>query len=122
VATQLTFPDSNPGLRKLISAGEALVSGWRGVGLVWVSVAVVPSATNRVIGWRTCSRRRHMVQVELLMIAAVTVAGDAVGFVSRKSAQLRATCAWPWTFLRWCLSGVTVFQEEVMFTPGPKNI
>ena len=86
VAVQLTAPDSKPRLSSNSAPGT-------GVG-VGVGVGVGPPVNNE-----KSSRFGEPVPafvtlfgVELLMIAAVTVAGEAVGFVSRNRAATPATC------------------------------
>ena len=59
--------------------------------------------------------------VELLMIAAVTVAGDAVGFVSRNNAATPATCGEAIDVPEIVLVAVSlVRQAEVIPLPGAK--
>ena len=55
------------------------------------------------------------------MIAADTVAGDAVGFVSRKSAATPATCGVAIEVPEIVLVAVSLeFQDDVMLLPGAK--
>src|SRR6185436_20499650 len=55
------------------------------------------------------------------MIAAVTVAGDAPGFVSRNRAATPATCGVAIEVPEIVLVAVLlVFQDDVMFDPGAK--
>jgi hypothetical protein len=59
--------------------------------------------------------------VALLMIAAVTVAGDAPGFVSRKRAATPATCGVAIEVPEIVFVAVSlVFHDEVMLEPGAK--
>ena len=57
----------------------------------------------------------------LFSIAAVTVAGDAVGFVSKKRAATPATCGVAIEVPEIVFVAVSlVFQDEVMLEPGAK--
>ena len=59
--------------------------------------------------------------VELLMIAAATVAGDAVGFVSRNNAATPVTCGVAIDVPEIVLVAVSlVFHDDVMLLPGAK--
>ena len=59
--------------------------------------------------------------VELLMIAAVTVAGKALGFVSRNSAATPATCGVAIDVPEIVFIAVSlVFHDDVMSLPGAK--
>ena len=59
--------------------------------------------------------------VELLMIAAVTVAGEALGFVSRNSAATPTTCGVAIDVPEIVLVAVSlVFHDDVMLVPGAK--
>ena len=59
--------------------------------------------------------------VELLMIAAVTVAGDALGFVSRNNAATPATCGVAIDVPEIVLVAVSlVLHEDVILLPGAK--
>ena len=59
--------------------------------------------------------------VELLMIAAVTVAGEALGFVSRNSAATPATCGDAIDVPEIVFIAVSlVFHDDVMSVPGAK--
>ena len=59
--------------------------------------------------------------VELLMIAAVTVAGEALGFVSRNSAATPATCGVAIDVPEIVFVAVSlVFHDDVMLLPGAK--
>ena len=83
VAVQLADPDSKPRLSNNSAPGT-------GVG-VGVGVGVeVRSEKSRRLG-EPVPAFVTLLGVELLMIAAVTVAGEAVGFVSRNKAATPAT-------------------------------
>ena len=59
--------------------------------------------------------------VELLMIAAVTVAGEALGFVSRNSAATPATCGVAIDVPEIVFIAVSlVLHDDVMLLPGAK--
>jgi hypothetical protein len=59
--------------------------------------------------------------VALFSIAAVTVAGDAVGFVSKNRAATPATCGVAIEVPEIVFVAVSlVFQDEVMLEPGAK--
>ena len=59
--------------------------------------------------------------VELLTIAAVTVAGDAVGFVSRNSAATPTTCGVAIDVPEIVFIAVSlVFHDDAMLLPGAK--
>jgi hypothetical protein len=60
-------------------------------------------------------------RVELFTMAAVTVAGEAVGFVSRNSAATPVTCGVAIDVPEIVLVAVSlVFHDEVMLLPGAK--
>ena len=60
-------------------------------------------------------------RVEPLMIAAVTVAGEALGFVSRNNAATPVTCGVAIDVPEMVLVAVSlVFHEDVMPLPGAK--
>ena len=59
--------------------------------------------------------------VELLMIAAVTVAGEALGFVSRNSAATPTTCGVAIDVPEIVFIAVSlVFHDDAMLLPGAK--
>jgi hypothetical protein len=113
VATQVTFPDSNPRFSNNSAPGT-------GVG---VGVGVGPAPNNEK------SKRFGdpdpapvtLFGVELLMIAAATVAGEAVGFVSRNNAATPATCGVAIDVPEIVFVAVSlVFHDDVMPLPGAK--
>ena len=60
-------------------------------------------------------------KVALLMMAAVTVAGDAVGFVSKNNAATPATCGVAIDVPEIVLVAVSlVLHDDVMLLPGAK--
>ena len=113
VAVQLTLPDSKPRFNNNSAPGT-------GVG---VGVGVGPPVNSE-----KSSRLGEPVpalvtwfRVEPLMMAAVTVAGEAVGFVSRNNAATPVTCGVAIDVPEIVLVAVSlVFHDEVMLLPGAK--
>src|ERR1041385_248768 len=113
VAVQLTAPDSKPRFNNNSAPGT-------GVG-VGVGVGVGPPVNSE-----KSSRFGEPVpalltwfRVEPLMMAAVTVAGDAVGFVSRNKAATPVTCGVAIDVPEIVFVAVSlVFQDDVMLLPG----
>ena len=119
-ATQETFPDSKPGFSNNCEPGAGVGVGLGlGVG-VGVGVGPVSSEYSSRLG-DPDPGLVTLFSVELLMIAEVTVAGEAVVFVSRKSAATPATCGAAIEVPEIVLVAVSlVLQEEVMLEPGAK--
>src|SRR5205085_431839 len=105
VAVQLTLPDSNPLFsNNSLAGGGALVSREKSKRLGEPVPALVT-----------------LLRVALLTIAAVTVAGEAVGFVSRNNAATPVTCGVAIDVPEMVLVAVSlVFHDEVMLLPGAK--
>src|SRR5215212_9582971 len=112
VAVQLTLPDSKPRFSSNSAPGT-------GVG---VGVGVGPplkSEKSSLLG--DPDALVTLFGVELLMIAAVTVAGEALGFVSRNNAATPATCGVAIDVPEMVLVAVSlVLQDDVMLLPGAK--
>ena len=94
-----------------------------GVG-VGVGVGVGPPPVNREKSSRLGEPVPAFVTlfgVELLMIAAVTVAGEALGFVSRNNAATPATCGVAIDVPEIVLVAVSlVLHADVILLPGAK--
>src|SRR5689334_4548635 len=113
VAVQLTAPDSKPRFNNSSVPG----------GGVGVGVGGGPPLNNEkskrfgepvpgLVTW---------FKVEPLTIAAVTVAGDAVGFVSRNNAATPVTCGVAIDVPEIVFVAVSlVFHDDVMLLPGAK--
>src|ERR1051325_3904428 len=113
VAVQLTAPDSKPRFNNNSAPGT-------GVGVGVGGGAPVNSEKSRRFG-EPVPGLLTLLGVELLMMAAVTVAGDAVGFVSRNSAATPVTCGVAIDVPEIVLVAVSlVFHDEVMLLPGAK--
>ena len=110
VATQVTLPDSNPRFSSNSDPG-----GGGGGGGAPVNSEKSNRLGDPVPGLVT------LFGVELLMIAAATVAGEAVGFVSRNNAATPATCGVAIDVPEIVLVAVSlVLHAEVMLLPGAK--
>ena len=108
VATHVTFPDSNPRF------SNNSVPGGGGGG-------AAPNNENSKRLGEPVPAPVTLFGVELLMIAAVTVAGEAVGFVSRNNAATPATCGVAIDVPEIVLVAVSlVFHDDVMLLPGAK--
>jgi len=113
VAVQLTAPDSKPRFNN-----NSVPGGGVGVG-----VGGGPPLNNE-----KSSRFGEPVpalvtwfSVEPLTMAAVTVAGEAVGFVSRNNAATPVTCGVAMDVPEMVFVAVSlVFHDEVMLLPGAK--
>ena len=113
VAVQLTLPDSKPRLSNSSAPGM-------GVGVGVGGGAPVSNEKSSRLG-EPVPAFVTLFGVELLTIAAVTVAGDAVGFVSRNNAATPATCGVAIDVPEIVLVAVSlVFHDEVMLLPGAK--
>ena len=111
VATQLALPDSNPGFSNNCVPG----GGGGGGGGAPVNNEKSNRLGDPVPGLVT------LFGVELLMIAAVTVAGEAVGFVSRNNAATPATCGDAIDVPEIVLVAVSlVLHADVILLPGAK--
>jgi len=115
VAVQFTVPDSKPRFNNNSAPGT-------GVG-VGVGVGVGPPVNNEKSNrfGEPVPAPVTLFGVELLMIAAVTCAGVAVGFVSRNKAATPATCGDAIEVPEIVLVAVSlVLQADVMLLPGAK--
>ena len=113
VAVQLTEPDSNPRFNNNSVPGV-------GVGVGVGGGVPVKSEKSRRFGDPVPGLVTWL-SVELLMMAAVTVAGDAVGFVSRNKAATPVTCGVAIEVPEIVLVAVSlVFHDDVMLLPGAK--
>lgn len=126
-ATQLTFPDSKPGFNNNcdpaggVGVGVGLGGGVGvGVGLGGGGGALPSNEYSKRLG-EPVPALVTLLSEEPLIIAAPTVAGEAVGFVSRKSAATPATCGEAIDVPEIVLVAVSlVLQEDVMLEPGAK--
>ena len=113
VAVQVTLPDSKPRFSNNSAPGT-------GVGVGVGGGALVNSEKSRRFG-DPVPALVTLFGVELLMMAAVTVAGDAVGFVSRNNAATPVTCGVAIEVPEIVLVAVSlVFHDDVMLLPGAK--
>src|SRR5215208_6009350 len=111
VATQLTAPDSNPRFNNNSVPGT-------GVG---VGVGALPNCEKSSLLGDPAPALVTLFGVELLMMAAVTVAGEAVGFVSRNNAATPVTCGVAIDVPEIVLVAVSlVLHADVMLLPGAK--
>ena len=115
VAVQLTLPDSNPRFNNNSAPGTGV-----GVGVGVGGGAPVRSEKSNRFG-DPVPGLLTLFSVELLMIAAVTVAGEAVGLVSRNKAATPATCGVAIDVPEIVLVAVSlVLHDDVMLLPGAK--
>ena len=115
VAVQLTAPDSNPRFNNNSAPGTGV-----GVGVGVGGGAPVKSEKSRRLG-EPVPGLLTWFRVALLMMAAVTVAGDAVGFVSRNNAATPVTCGVAIDVPEMVFVAVSlVFHDDVMLLPGAK--
>src|SRR5215218_171082 len=113
VATQLTAPDSNPRFNNNSVPGT-------GVG-VGVGCGALPSCEKSSRLGDPAPALVTLFSVELLMMVAVTVAGEAVGFVSRNKAATPTRCGVAIDVPEIVFVAVSlVLHDEVMLLPGAK--
>ena len=114
VAVQLTAPDSKPRFNNNSAPGA-------GVG---VGVGVGPPPPNNEKSSRfgePVPAPVTLFGVEPLTMAAVTVAGEALGFVSRNKAATPVTCGVAIEVPEIVFVAVSlVFHDDVMLLPGAK--
>ena len=115
VAVQLTPPDSNPWFNNNSAPGTGV-----GVGVGVGGGAPVRSENSSRFG-DPVPGLPTLFGVELLMIAAVTVAGEADGLVSRNKAATPATCGVAIDVPEIVLVAVSlVLHDDVILLPGAK--
>src|SRR5215212_3629092 len=112
VAVQLTLPDSKPRFSSNSAPGTGV-----GVG-VGVGPPVKSENSSRL---GDPAALVTLFSVELLIIAAATVAGEALGFVSRNNAATPATCGAAIDVPEIVLVAVSLVRhDDVMLLPGAK--
>src|SRR6185295_12847108 len=115
VAVQLTAPDSKPRFNNSSAPGTGV-----GVGVGVGGGAPVNSEKSSRFG-EPVPALLTWFGVELLTMAAVTVAGEALGFVSRNNAATPVTCGVAIDVPEIVLVAVSlVFHDEVILLPGAK--
>ena len=120
VAVQLTPPDSNPRFNNNSAPGLASESELESELASALARPPVNSEKSSRLG-DPVPALVTLFGVELLMIAAVTVAGEAVGFVSRNNAATPATCGVAIDVPEIVLVAVSlVLHADVMLLPGAK--
>src|SRR6185369_5027964 len=115
VAVQLTAPDSKPRFNNNSAPGTGV-----GVGVGVGGGAPVSNEKSSRFG-EPVPALLTWLRVELLTMPAATVAGDAVGFVSRNNAATPVTCGVAIEVPEIVLVAVSlVFHDDVMLLPGAK--
>ena len=115
VAVQLTAPDSKPRFNNKSAPGTGV-----GVGVGVGGGAPVNSENSSRLG-EPVPALLTWFRVELLTMAAVTVAGEALGFVSRNNAATPVTCGVAIDVPEIVFVAVSlVFHDDVMLLPGAK--
>ena len=115
VAVQFTLPDSKPRFNNNSAPGTGV-----GVGVGVGGGAPVNSEKSSRFG-EPVPALLTLFGVELLMMAAVTVAGEAVGLTSRNNAATPATCGEAIDVPEIVLVAVSlVLHADVMLLPGAK--
>ena len=115
VAVQFTLPDSNPRFNNNSAPGTGV-----GVGVGVGCGALVNSEKSSRFG-DPVPALLTLFGVELLTIAAVTVAGEALGFVSRNNAATPVTCGVAIDVPEIVLVAVSlVLHADVILLPGAK--
>ena len=115
VAVQFTAPDSKPRFNNNSAPGTGV-----GVGVGVGGGALVNNEKSSRFG-DPVPALLTLFGVELLMMAAVTVAGEAVGFVSRNNAATPVTCGVAIDVPEIVLVAVSLVRhDDVMLLPGAK--